>query len=277
TNGAKKTHDGWPIGKGREHFQTWFADKLKSGGTAKSKKSVTLLKKNTNKVARWSLNKMISEFGEQKAKEKAEAFDKDPTKWRPDRDAGKDGPRSREHAVNLDSREEGDEERDTRELGAEADLDTEERQMEAEASFASMRARNAGSSAAGAGLVAVKQEEGEPTEVKPEESATFKALKTDGKKVVFNVGKALTIAKQMFIDSKGGKFLGELNMEIANNVKEMTQIFASVEDAVLQGAGEATMLALSMKIDKAFDALNSCVEWFNKFNPKESQQKKQKI
>jgi len=275
--GSKKVYDGWPIGKRKEYFQSWFADKLKNGsGTSKATKTATLIKQNKNKVAWWSLTKMISEFGEQKAKEKVEVFDKDPTKWRPDRDTGHDGPLSREYSINLDSREEGDEERDTHELGTEVDLDTEEKQKESEETFGSMRACNAGSSSDG--LIRVKKEAGdEPAEAKPEDSATFKALKTDGKKVVFNIGKALTIVKQMFIASKGGKFLGELNKEISNNVKEMTQIFITVEDAVLNDAEEATMLALTAKVDKAFEALNDSVEWFNKFSPKEGQQKKQKI
>eukprot|EP00959_Pyramimonas_sp_CCMP1952_P055760 1165224-Pyramimonas_sp.AAC.1 len=280
-NGTKGVYDNWPISKRREFFECYFAQKLAEGtGKESTTRRTSMSKLKRAEVNWWSLSKMITEFGEAKAKEKARVLDAIPGRHRPDPDTKLDDMWNREYRVTLDSERDDDATVDESNIQTTFELVSEEQKKEAADRFADMTSCISGSPCSA--NVAIKKEPGtEGAQSKDAadkatspHAATLEAMKKDPKKVAANASKVLVTAKEVFVDTKGKKFMGELRDESAKVVSELTATYKKIEKAIVDKASDdPTLLAVSTNLDSAFDHFNEMVGWYQKLVPKSSAKK----
>jgi hypothetical protein len=117
-----------------------------------------------------------------------------------------------------------------------------------------------------------------PPKAEEKDSATFTALKTAPKTVVKNVQEALLELKEVWKESKDNRMAGVIHEDATKLMPKFAKIYKSVESALIDKVtDEATLLALSKKVDEHFNSYNDLIEWHHKLMPKEQRKKKARI
>ena len=108
---------------------------------------------------------------------------------------------------------------------------------------------------------------------------TFELLKAADRRVLRNVGDAITTLKTMFAQSKDAKFMGQVHEETSKLIPRFSTLYKKTEGIVTEGsdAEDATaLLAFAKKIDEGFEAYNEVSGWFKRMQPPVVKIKKEK-
>jgi hypothetical protein len=261
----------------------WFAWSLKEGSSDKTAKRKIGHEKTKKEVGRWwSKHKIIDMFGEQKAKARIEAYDKDPKKHRPDRETGLDGEWHREYYILEDEDEDKDFDGTEHELATKKEIKSDQDKDEAlEDMMAFGLCGRAGTSVGGA----TSSKSAEPAGVKvkvegqmPDESMkTFESIKAKPKQVLRSVSDAVTEMKRMFEvcndDGHRKRYTEPLQGDITKLLPKLKTDFVNVEKILLslnrsKPMPDTEILACARKLDTHFTEMNEISDWFGKLCPK---------
>jgi len=265
----------------------WQAEKMASGNRTKvEEKTVTSESSSGRSFTYMAKQQMINEYGEAKALAK---IGSGKLEHQPDPDSGLDDEWNREYKIWAKGGKEIDSDVTTNKLRAEHELDDESAKEAAEQlkeQASAMVHCEGGSTASGASSGAATGSGGGAAEVpiKIEPSAevnphkvTFDKFKSDLKKEMRVVAEYVVTLKEIFSETKDGRYLLELHNDSAKLIPKISSTYKKLEVCHLDASTEdATLMVLAKQHDIQKKEYDEIVDWYQKMVPKKVPAKRAK-
>jgi len=287
SQGRKAEFDQMTPKQRKEFFDSWIAQKLKSGETTSSGIKDIGTKKQDGSTYQWvSKHQLIQLLGEDKAKARI-ASGKMQT--RADPVTGLSDEWSLEYKLVNDVGSDMSFDKTGHRLQTDKAVEGDAAKVEAlEDMNAASMPDDGGSSSSG--LVQMKQElaDGAPSGVVQKEQSeadkklekTITTLTKNPRQVLKAIGETVTSLKCMFEGTANGRYTESLHEDIGKLLPKFKIDFRAVEQIVTKpdsfgsGNDEAFILAVATKLEKNFDQYNELCDWHAKFSPDKKKQKK---
>ena len=283
SRGQKEEYADWSREAKKEFLIIFLADRLASGklkSTMRTFRTVDSVDTNKRSFEWWNKKQMIDTWGEAKA---IARINSGKLKTQPDEVTGEHGEFLTEYQIWFGTGGTESSDRNRSEVGGEEEIDSAEKAATAQGIIDDTArallcetgsAANSSASNADSEETQIKQEPMAPTPG----SETMKTIKSNARKVLRACGDTITELKFMFEKSKGDVYQEPLLAEIQKLIPKMSTSFKALESVAVKPADydDASLLAVSKKLDDQYDTYNKLSSVFDRMNPKERSAKKPK-